>query len=190
MARRQQTERKRNILYLIAQYLSDFGYSASHDAFIKETHLTNDYRVCDNVDLDTIYLDYCSHYQLKFEKSPKIIKKVEQEPVSQRSNKFRRGLVSDGMSVSKDDGHVDATPLISNVENSLMAAMKVTAARQLCGDEKADEKCTMLRSLSGFLCHHPDNREMAEILQRYIYFIRESSIYFLSYKMRQGNCAT
>lgn len=33
--------------------------------------------MCDNIDLDTIYLDYCSYYHLKFGKQPKIVKRLE-----------------------------------------------------------------------------------------------------------------
>lgn len=56
--------------------MNDFGLKEARLALLTETNLSSDYRVCDNIDLDTIYLDYCSYYHLKFGKQPKIVKKV------------------------------------------------------------------------------------------------------------------
>lgn len=71
-------QRHRNILYLILQYLDDFGLKLTKSALLTEANLPGDHRVCDNIDLDTIYLDYCSFYQLKFGKTPKFVKRIEE----------------------------------------------------------------------------------------------------------------
>lgn len=166
--RRQQNERKRNMLYLIAQYLSDFGFNASHDTFFKEANLTANYRVCDNVDLDTIYLDYCSHYQLKFERSPKIIKNVEDGNVGGRAKfsarQTKRQITSELNLASKE--HLPEA-LVTN-SDSLNSVIVVSSAGKNKDDESGDSgrKFGMLRTLGDFLCHHPDHREMAEILHR------------------------
>ncbi|XP_058824141.1 katanin p60 ATPase-containing subunit A-like 2 [Topomyia yanbarensis] len=70
-------ERRRNILYLMANYLSIMGLEQSRQTLIDETHLTDEFQVCDNIDLDTIYQEYCSYYQLKFGKQPHVVKKNE-----------------------------------------------------------------------------------------------------------------
>lgn len=70
-------ERRRNILYLVSHYFSIIGLNQSRQALLEETHLTEEFEVCDNVDLDTIYQEYCSYYSLKFGKQPRIIKKNE-----------------------------------------------------------------------------------------------------------------
>lgn len=53
-----------------------------------EANLSADYKICDNIDLDTIYLDFCSYYHLKFRKLPKILRKIENDlsepPINQR----------------------------------------------------------------------------------------------------------
>lgn len=69
--------RHRSILYLISQYLSDFGLKKALNELINEANLTSNYRVCDNIDLDTMYLDYCNYYALKFGKQPKILRRDE-----------------------------------------------------------------------------------------------------------------
>lgn len=166
--RRQQNERRRNILYLIAQYLSDFGFHAAYDTFFKEANLTSSYRVCDNVDLDTIYLDYCSHYHLKFDKSPRIIKKVDAADAEKRvrpsTRRTGRKEKSDSHSTPK---HGASGAVISNAD-ALSSAISVSSVRNGNGDEGCDEasKFDMPRSLGDFLCDHPDHRDIAEILHR------------------------
>ena len=52
------------------------GLSVTKKTLSEEAHLSFDeYQICDNVDLDNIYLEYCSYYQLKFGKKPKFVKK-------------------------------------------------------------------------------------------------------------------
>ncbi len=71
-------ERKRNILLLISQYLKDNGLFNTNTSLEREA-LCNikEYQICDNVDLDSIYLEYLSYYNLKFGRVPKIVKKCE-----------------------------------------------------------------------------------------------------------------
>ncbi|XP_058116876.1 katanin p60 ATPase-containing subunit A-like 2 [Anopheles ziemanni] len=75
--RRSIYERRRNILYLVANYLSSMGLHQTRQMLIDETHLTSEYEVCDNIDLDTIYQDFCSYFLLKFGKQPRIVKRTE-----------------------------------------------------------------------------------------------------------------
>ncbi|XP_053696607.1 katanin p60 ATPase-containing subunit A-like 2 [Sabethes cyaneus] len=70
-------ERRRNILYLVANYFSIMGLDQSRQTLLEETHLTEEFEVCDNIDLDTIYQEYCSYYLLKFGKQPKVVKRNE-----------------------------------------------------------------------------------------------------------------
>lgn len=68
--------RRRNILYLIERYLRDNGLYDTCECLKTEARLQGDYEICDNVDLDAIYLEYASFYQVKFGKYPKILKKI------------------------------------------------------------------------------------------------------------------
>ncbi|EAT39495.1 AAEL008715-PA [Aedes aegypti] len=80
--KRSMYERRRNILYLVSHYFSIVGLTQSRQALLDETHLTEEFEVCDNIDLDTIYQEYCSYYSLKFGKQPRIVKKNESHPLN------------------------------------------------------------------------------------------------------------
>lgn len=69
---------RRNIVYLIAEYLKEAGLHKTHSTLIDESQLSNEFAVCDNVDLETIYLEFCSYFQVKFGKKPRFVKKLDQ----------------------------------------------------------------------------------------------------------------
>lgn len=54
-----------------------FRYTDTCEVFAKEAHLSTDIEVCDNIDLETILLEYSDYYFAKFNKYPKICKKGE-----------------------------------------------------------------------------------------------------------------
>ncbi|CAG5123901.1 unnamed protein product, partial [Candidula unifasciata] len=69
--------RKKNLLILVLNYLNDEGYIDSARSLAKETSIDlHRYEVCDNIDLETILMEYESYYYVKFAKYPKITKKL------------------------------------------------------------------------------------------------------------------
>ncbi|XP_060570166.1 katanin p60 ATPase-containing subunit A-like 2 isoform X4 [Ruditapes philippinarum] len=71
--------RKKNILILVLNYLNEEGYLDSGQALARETNIdVSKFEVCDNIDLDTIVMEYESYYYVKFAKYPKICKKLTQ----------------------------------------------------------------------------------------------------------------
>ncbi|KAH0627803.1 hypothetical protein JD844_008217, partial [Phrynosoma platyrhinos] len=69
--------RRKNLLVLILHYLTEEGYVDTANALEQETKLgLRRYDVCDNVDLETILMEYESYYYVKFQKYPKIVKKA------------------------------------------------------------------------------------------------------------------
>uniref|UniRef100_A0A8B9F9A3 Katanin p60 ATPase-containing subunit A-like 2 n=1 Tax=Amazona collaria TaxID=241587 RepID=A0A8B9F9A3_9PSIT len=69
--------RRKNLLILILHYLMEKGYGDAAYALEQETKLSlRGFEVCDNVDLETILMEYESYYFVKFQKYPKITKKV------------------------------------------------------------------------------------------------------------------
>ncbi|XP_053145066.1 katanin p60 ATPase-containing subunit A-like 2 isoform X3 [Hemicordylus capensis] len=69
--------RRKNLLILILHYLTEEGYVDAANALEQETKLgLRRFEVCDNVDLETILMEYESYYYVKFQKYPKITKKV------------------------------------------------------------------------------------------------------------------
>ncbi|XP_060664189.1 katanin p60 ATPase-containing subunit A-like 2 [Drosophila nasuta] len=70
------TTRRRNLLYLMHRYLLENGFYSSAEALKGEGRLSEEFELCDNVDLDAIYLEYASFFNMKFGKYPRILKKV------------------------------------------------------------------------------------------------------------------
>nr|XP_035126858.1 katanin p60 ATPase-containing subunit A-like 2 isoform X5 [Callithrix jacchus] len=88
--------RRKNLLILISHYLTQEGYIDTADALEQETKLgLRRFEVCDNVDLETILMEYESYYFVKFQKYPKIVKKASdtENNLPQRSGgKTRRAM--------------------------------------------------------------------------------------------------
>ncbi|NXS11286.1 KATL2 protein, partial [Neodrepanis coruscans] len=71
--------RRKNLLILILHYLMEEGYVDAANALEQETKLNlRGFEVCDNIDLETILMEYESYYFVKFQKYPKITKKALQ----------------------------------------------------------------------------------------------------------------
>ncbi|KAG7197961.1 hypothetical protein KM043_016196 [Ampulex compressa] len=70
-------ERRRNLLYIVAAFLCEQGYTNTTDTLFKEAHLSQDIQVCDNIDLENIILEYSDYYYTKFNKYPRLCKKVD-----------------------------------------------------------------------------------------------------------------
>uniref|UniRef100_A0AAR5Q6H2 AAA+ ATPase domain-containing protein n=1 Tax=Dendroctonus ponderosae TaxID=77166 RepID=A0AAR5Q6H2_DENPD len=85
-------ERRRNLLYLVLAFLREQMLDQTADALLKEARLDDGYQVCENVELDIILQEYQSYYYTKFQKYPKIIRKLEDsEPKPPRKSNPKRG---------------------------------------------------------------------------------------------------
>lgn len=68
--------RQKNILYLMHRYLNENGFYETAKTLQSEARLSANFEVCDNIDLDSIYLEFATYYNLKFGKYPKFLKKT------------------------------------------------------------------------------------------------------------------
>lgn len=76
-------QRKKGMFFIVLQYLYDEGYFEAAKMLEQETNLNlNKYHVCDNVNLETIILDFEAYYHIKFNRYPKLIKKIESSETS------------------------------------------------------------------------------------------------------------
>lgn len=80
-------ERKRNILHLICHYLRNCNLHVTADCLTEEAQLQENLIVCDNVDLDVILQEYQSYYQVKFQKTPKFVRKLDNCEISPAKTK-------------------------------------------------------------------------------------------------------
>ncbi|XP_064556740.1 katanin p60 ATPase-containing subunit A-like 2 [Drosophila montana] len=108
------TTRRRNLLYLMHRYLLENGYYSSAEALKGEGRLTDEYELCDNVDLDAIYLEYASFFNLKFGKYPRILKKMgpklKVELNSTKSGKNATGAPDQSLSLSLSQSQSQQRP--------------------------------------------------------------------------------
>jgi len=93
-------ERRRNVLYLILGYLKENMLENTADTLIKEAQLDGSYQLCENVELDVILQEYQSYYYTKFQKYPKIVRKLDEQELkppgarAQRSKSAKRVVSS------------------------------------------------------------------------------------------------
>eukprot|EP00057_Strongylocentrotus_purpuratus_P024931 XP_011679405.1 PREDICTED: katanin p60 ATPase-containing subunit A-like 2 [Strongylocentrotus purpuratus] len=84
-------QRKKNLLILMLHHLLGEGYSESAKALESESNLCfNKFEVCDNVDLETILMEYESYYYVKFQKYPKVTKKISAEAINNKNGKNKK----------------------------------------------------------------------------------------------------
>lgn len=161
-------------MYLISQYLSDFGLKQTKSTLWNEANLSPEYKICDNIDLDTIFLDFCSYHHLKFGKLPKIVKRIENESnetTTQRAkvNKSKSSdmtmkILEECQKKMKKDGSE------LNRDISLIVTGSVTAAGDGPKHEKPNEslaqpKCH--KNVDLFEPFYGEVRELAYVIERF-----------------------
>lgn len=109
--------RKRNILFLVQRYLHDNGLYGTATSLANEARLNEELELCDNVDLDGIYLEYASYYQLKFGKYPKIVRKAKPTVKLEVSAKTKKKQLKTNPSAGVADNK-ETTQTSPNAEES------------------------------------------------------------------------
>ena len=76
---KRQQDRKKNILVLIHQYLIENGYVDTAERLQSESNgITTKYAAADNVDLTTLLIDFEAYYEIRFDKKPKVVRKLNE----------------------------------------------------------------------------------------------------------------
>ncbi|XP_046716634.1 katanin p60 ATPase-containing subunit A-like 2 isoform X2 [Silurus meridionalis] len=87
--------RRRNLLILIYHHLMEEGYVDAASALDHETHFgLRRFVVCDNVDLETVLMEYESFYFIKFNKYPKLTKKLQEQGENRHVRSSRKKRTS------------------------------------------------------------------------------------------------
>lgn len=136
---------------------------------IDEAQLSNEFLVCDNVDLETIYLEFCSYFQVKFGKKPRFVKKVDPNAILLSS------LASgDSRSLAKRRANVKTAPLSTVFPEVTMKDMKPSDCLRVLSlsppthdhnNDKISHIYPKPMSNDEFFDNHPtDWREMTEMI--------------------------
>lgn len=109
---KRQQERRRNVLVLINQHLVEHGYVESAERLQHEAGLVmNRFEVADNMDLGLILGDYEAYYEMRFDKKPKLIRKLKDGDERKDVAKGRPPMSSGEQGVSKKQGKGGSTKL-------------------------------------------------------------------------------
>ncbi|XP_077295989.1 katanin p60 ATPase-containing subunit A-like 2 [Arctopsyche grandis] len=148
----------------------------SAESLIVEAHLSNDYKVCDNIDLEIVYQEYCNYFLLKYNKHPMVCKKIEHFnnggskaiPNSENKNdkNQRVNQISRNTTVTSDQAketNIESSMIINKL---LQHDMNITNNAIDC-----DHSLVKSKSLADFLTEIPKE---SKTLIEYIY--RQSNI--------------
>lgn len=128
--------------------------------------------MCDNVDLDSIYLDYMAYHHIRFGKYPKITKRMETTELplaasTKTTTKTRR------KSIQKSDSNRETDTIVASKEKldaQLKLAINVSPyavqKRNEISCPQPEESMVVLPPLRDHPNYTPDWKEMAEMISR------------------------
>ncbi len=80
-------DRKKSLIVLIHDFLIENGYCDSASRLFNEaTAVTSKYASADNIDLMLIISEFEAYYEMKFDKKPKLLRKIADDEVRPPSN--------------------------------------------------------------------------------------------------------
>ncbi|MEJ1286015.1 katanin p60 subunit A-like 2 [Cricetulus griseus] len=160
--------------------VKEASYIDAANALEEETKLgLRRFEVCDNVDLETILMEYESYYFVKFQKYPKMVKKAP-DPVflflQESENNTPIDSADFGLNISKI--HKDSTEKphprrgqIIDFRGLLTDAIKGTTSELTLNTFECnpDPSERLLKPLSAFIGMNSEMRELAAVVSRVIF---------------------
>jgi katanin p60 ATPase-containing subunit A1 len=159
--------------------LKEAGLGRSYAQLIDESQLSNEFVICDNVDLETIYMEFCSYYFVKFGKKARFVKKNEQKLLQSPSptndvQSARQALAKKRASLRTASS--TSSILIPEIGPQLETAqcLQISSLSQM-NTLEPDEKSTKImsagifssKSMFEFYNSHPhDWRDMSEAIMK------------------------
>ena len=99
-------EKRRSILVLIHSHLIENGYVGAAETLSKEAGVVlGRYEVADNMDIGLIVGDYEAYYEMRFDKKPKLVRKLKEgeENVRQNSSTSKANRAANSSTKSKPE---------------------------------------------------------------------------------------
>ncbi|XP_063309936.1 katanin p60 ATPase-containing subunit A-like 2 isoform X1 [Pelobates fuscus] len=140
--------RRKNLLILIMHYLMQEGYVDSANTLENETKLgLRRFEVCDNIDLETILMEYESYYYVKFQKYPKITKRTSDQDgrvgsTPQSGGKLRRTVSNSSYGLPRIGQHHTTQRPVSRYNSRTTETIKPQnreTAKQASGSQSPAE---------------------------------------------------
>lgn len=132
-------ERKRNLLHLICHYLRICNLHETADSLTDEAQLQDNLTVCDNVDLDVILQEYQNYYEIKFQKAPKLLRKLDSCDVKPKTTAKKKAVTKKAKvknepkeSVEDEDFQFEIISLGNNRQKESGDGVLVAKSKPLC----------------------------------------------------------
>ncbi|MGH0154387.1 UNVERIFIED_CONTAM: hypothetical protein FKN15_026596 [Acipenser sinensis] len=154
--------RRKNLLILILHYMTQEGYMDAANALEQETNLgLRCFEVCDNIDLETILLEYESYYFIKFQRYPKLTKKAAESETAEfglNVSSLSRSGGGEGTQIKKGQV-IDFRGLIQDAIKG--------ASNDVNGlNSNPDPSERLIKPLSAFSGMNSEMRELAAVISR------------------------
>lgn len=132
--------------------------------------------MCDNVDLETIYLEFCSYYSIKFGKKPRFVKKNEQLQITQKQPSVNLSDTQQArQALAKRRSTLKTAPNVVTISSEIQScdletSLQVTSlspppATPFTVSQHGDSNGIFMKSMRDFLSSHPqDWKDMSEMI--------------------------
>lgn len=146
----------------------------THSALLDEAQLSTEFVVCDNVDLDTLYLEFGSFYQVKFGKKPRFVKRVDQtsqNPLKTTSSLHSVNTSESKVSLSKRRASTKTEQPVKNIDaTDFIRVSSLTSSNPIENNENMSpippKPVSLISDDEFFLCHPSDWKSMTEMIYR------------------------
>uniref|UniRef100_A0A8C9TR74 Katanin p60 ATPase-containing subunit A-like 2 n=1 Tax=Scleropages formosus TaxID=113540 RepID=A0A8C9TR74_SCLFO len=173
--------RRRNLLILIFHYLKEEGYMDAAGVLEQETSFgLHRFEACDNIDLETILMEYESYYFIRFQKYPKLTKKVPEtcnpkhNPQQENGQSSPPEMTEFGLNVLPiiRSGAGEAAQVkrvraqLLDYRTLIHDAVRGVSSELTCHSDPTDR---LLKPISAFCGMNAETRELAAIISKDIY---------------------
>ena len=137
---KEKQERRKNTLVLISRYLTNNGYLEAATQLQRECNVDLEkYDVADNIDLYYVIQDFEEYFEIKFNKKPKLIRSVAENPKKDNKHvnlpKIRQGKPPSGA-----ESNSVGTPSTRNSASSAPQPKKGSVARGMTNGRSREEE--------------------------------------------------
>ncbi|CAH1407708.1 unnamed protein product [Nezara viridula] len=156
-------ERRINLLLLVQHFLKTEGYAETYQQFNLESKLPKDLQICDNIELNHILQEYETYYFIRFQKYPKISKKIIFSEIEEKKNQSKQTK-----KVSKTLTKASSVEKCDSLESSpcplVVLPIVTDGSKKLNEPDFSDEK--IFKPLGSFEGYSDEWKSFADIIMK------------------------